>query len=256
MALRTVTGPDAAAPLDLLCVAPHPDDAELGMGGTLILEVLRGRRVGILDLTMGEMATNGTPEQRLRESVEASAVLGLFWRGNLGLADRGLQGPDAVRALAGAIRLLRPAVLCLPHPDDPHPDHSAAQRLTVEATFSAGLRRYPAADWAADAVAFRPATVLQYFINGWQPPAFVVDVTPVYDRKRAAILAHHSQFDPSAAAQAGAPTRLNTGAALSQVEARDRYFGAGAGVAYAESFVPVRPVRLPDFGGLGEAGQA
>lgn len=256
MALWTVTGTEAPeAPLDLLCVAPHPDDAELGMGGTLVLEGLRGRRVGVLDLSLGEMATNGTPAQRLEESAAASAVLGLAWRGNLGLPDRALHGADAVRALVGAIRVLRPKVLCLPHPDDPHPDHGAAHHLTVEAAFSAGLRRYPGPEWAADADAFRPATVLQYFINGWQPAAFVLDVTSVYERKRASIAAHRSQFTQVAGGAGGAPTRLNTGAALAQVEARDQYFGAGAGVPFGEGFVPGRPVLLKSLSALNEVAQ-
>jgi bacillithiol biosynthesis deacetylase BshB1 len=257
MALHVLQFPGARlgrVDLELLCLAPHPDDAELGMGGTLAAEAARGRRVGVLDLTAGEMASNGSPEERLAESAEAAAVLGLAWRGNLGLRDRSLGGDGAVRELTGAIRLLRPAVLCIPCPADPHPDHGAAYRLALEAVFSAGLRRYPGPEWAASLPAFRPGAVVQYFINGWQEPPLVVDVSAVYPRKRAAIAAYRSQFSRTEGADT-VTTRLNSGAALGQVEARDRFLGAASGVEYAEGLVPVRPLLLrnldPWFGERG-----
>ncbi len=244
--------PAGDSPLDVLCLAPHPDDAELGMGGTLAVEAEGGKRVGVLDLSLGGMATNGSPEDRLRESGEASAILGLAWRGNLGLTDRALAGPDAVSALVGAIRALRPTIICLPHPDDPHPDHGASYHLGVEAIFSAGLRRYPGPEWSQPWPAFRPKRVLQYFINGWRDPALLVDVTAVYERKRGAIAAHRTQFTPAPDLGDGASTRLNTGAAVAQVESRDRYFGAGAGVGFAEGFLHVKPVLIRHLGVLHE----
>jgi len=238
-----------AAALDLLCVAPHPDDAELGMGGTLAREAARGLQVGVLDLTTGTMATNGTPEVRLEESAAASVLLGLRWRGNLGLPDRGLEGADCAAALAGALRLLRPAVVFIPCPDDPHPDHAAAFRLSMEAIFSAGLRRFPVPEWAAPA-AFRPRAVLQYFINGWRDPALALDVSAVYEVKRRSIAAHASQFRfASTPTDPGAPTRLNSGAAAAQVEARDRFLGAQLGADFAEGFIPARTLLVRDTDG-------
>jgi len=238
---------EAASPLDLLCVAPHPDDAELGMGGLLAVAAASGLRAGVLDLSRGERASNGSPEERLREGGAASRLLGLRWRGNLGLPDRDLVGPKARAALAGAVRLLRPAVVFIPHPEDPHPDHGAAHRLSAEAVFDAGLRRGAVAPWAEGAPAFRPRSVLQYFINGWREPALVVDVTAAYETKRRAVAAHASQFHLGGTGDA-APTRLNTGAAMAQVESRDRYFGAQAGVVYAEGFIPLRPLQVADIG--------
>jgi len=253
--LRTLpfAGADAGAPLDLLCVAPHPDDAELGMGGTLALEAARGRRVGVLDLSAGEMATNGTPADRLQESAAAAEALGLVWRGNLGLPDRALEGPDREAALVGALRQLRPGLVFVPHPADVHPDHSAAARLCREALFSAGLRRAAGPAWAAGSGAFRPRAVLQYFINGWAEPTLVVDVSSVYETKRRAIAAHASQF--SAPADAPARTRLNSGAVFAGVEARERYLGAQAGVEFAEGFVPTRPLLLAGMDALAGEGR-
>jgi len=240
----------AAAPLDLLCVAPHPDDAELGMGGLLALAGAAGLRAGVVDLSLGEMASNGSPEQRLRESALAAAVLGLRWRGNLGLPDRGLEGVPARRALAGVIRLLRPAAVFAPYADDPHPDHGAASRLAAEALFDAGLRRVPAPAWAEGAAAFRPPAVFHYFINGWCSPALAYDVTAAYETKRQAVAAHASQFHlgrrEGQGDGEGVQTRLNTGAAMAQVESRDRFFGAQSGVGFAEGFVVPRPLLVSD----------
>ncbi len=242
MALQTVSFPGAAVEpvaLDLLCVAPHPDDAEMGVGGVLALCARAGARVGVLDLTRGELASNGTPQERLREGAEAAATLGLTWRGQLGLPDRGLHGAAAIVELVGALRRTRPALVLIPHAEDPHPDHGAAGHLTREAVFSAGLRRAAGPEWAAGAAATRPRGVLQYCINGWTLPAIAIDVTAVYEVKRRALRAHASQFGP-----ADVPTRLNTGQALAQVEARDRYLGASVGAAFAEGLLPVGPLRL------------
>ncbi len=235
--------PPAPVPvgLDVLCVAPHPDDAELGMGGVLALEAAQGRRVGVLDLSRGELASNGTPEERLQESAAASEVLGLCWRGNLGLPDRDLFGPAQVLRLAAVLRALRPAVLCVPHQADPHPDHGAAQRMAVEAVFSAGLRRL-----SGEGAPHRPRLVLQYFINGWAEPTFVCDVSAYYGRKQRAILAHQSQFG-----RGEVPTRLNSGGAMAQVEARDRFFGGAHGVAVAEGFCVLRPLAVANISELG-----
>jgi bacillithiol biosynthesis deacetylase BshB1 len=232
--------PEAAFPLDLLAVAPHPDDAELGMGGTLRLHARAGWRVGILDLTRGELGTNGTPEERLAESAQAAACLGLAWRGNLGLADRGLDAPGAALALAAALRRVRPQVLCIPHPEDPHPDHRAAHALCLEAVFDAGLarRRLPEPP-------FRPRVVLRYFINGWAEAPLAVPVGGVYDDKRRAVEAHRSQFDPDR--PDAAPTRLNRGQMWALVEARDRLVGARLGGGPAEAFSPVTALVCADW---------
>ncbi len=242
MALHTISFPGAAAEpvdLDLLCVAPHPDDAEMGVGGVLALCARAGARVGVLDLTRGELASNGTPQERLREGAEAAAALGLTWRGQLGLPDRGLHNAAGAGELVGALRRTRPALVLIPHPDDPHPDHGAAGTLAREAVFSAGLRRVAGPDWAAGAGATRPRGVLQYCINGWTAPAVAIDVTGVYEVKRRALRAHASQFG-----SAEVPTRLNNGQALAQVEARDRYLGASIGASFAEGLLPLGPLRL------------
>src|SRR5260370_39958142 len=129
-------------PLDYLIIAPHPDDAELGVGGTILLLLAEGARVGVLDLTDGEPTPFGSPEIRRRETEAATAVLGLSWRGNLGLSNRRLEADLAARAkLAGALRELRPAGLLAPFWEDSHPDHVAARALVDAARVGAKLTK-------------------------------------------------------------------------------------------------------------------
>jgi N-acetylglucosamine malate deacetylase 1 len=219
--------------VDLLAFGPHPDDVELGAGGTLAKMARRGLQVGIVDLTRGEMGSNGTPEERVREAEEAARILGCAWRRNLGLPDRGLRAdPEQVRAAVTVIREACPQVVLLPYWQDRHPDHGAACRLLEEALHSAGLRRYETgqAPW-------RPAKTLYYFINDATEPSFLVDITEVRAQKIESVFAYRSQFGSS-----GTETRLNRAYGLPHlVEQRDAYFGARAGVACAEGFLAKDP---------------
>ena len=227
-----------AMDVDLLAFGPHPDDLEIGMGGTICRHVDLGASVGLCDLTRGEMGSNGTPEQRVAEADRARAVLGARWRENLGLPEGGLAlTRDQIGPVVALIRRARPRVVAMPHRRDRHPDHTAAHALLVRAVFDAGLRRF---DAAGDP--WRPALVCCYFINDWAPPAFVVDVTEVYGRKRKALACYESQFQASDAAVA---TRLNSPRFTQLIESRDAQFGAQAGVGFAEGFLVREPLRLP-----------
>lgn len=232
----------AAAPVDILAIGPHPDDVELGAGGTLAVHARRGLRVAILDLSRGELASNGTPAGRLEEAARAAAILGVAARYNLGLPDGGLgPEPGQVGALARALRAFRPRLVLMPFAPDRNPDHGGAALLIERALFAAGLRRYE-----AELPPHRVELAAAYFINDSAPPAFVVDVTDVYEVKRRAIAAHASQFDP-----AGSPTVINRPSFLAAIEARDRYFGSLVGTGYAEGFVlrnrPPRVASLLDL---------
>lgn len=228
--------------LDLLAFGAHPDDVELGIGGTLAKMALAGRTVAIIDLTRGEMGSNGTPDVRLSESQESSRILGCAWRRNLGLPDRGLvPGPpngggaaaEQVRAIVEAIRESRPGVVAIPYWQDRHPDHCAASRLLEEALFASGLRRYE-----TGSPAWRPAKVVYYFINDAAEPSFYVDITSVYAQKVESVFAHRSQFE-----KGEVETRLNRAVGLPYlVEHRDAWFGARCGVGYAEGFVSKDPI--------------
>jgi bacillithiol biosynthesis deacetylase BshB1 len=240
---------DTVTPVDLLAIGPHPDDIEIGIGGIVAKHAALGHRVGLCDLTAGEMGSNGTVEERLAEAEAARGVLGAAWRVNLRLPDRAIGGNrDHERAVASLVRRARPKVVALPYWSDRHPDHVAASHLLTEGVFSAGLRRY-----SADGEAWKPKSVCYYFINDSAPPSFVVDVSEHYETKRRALACHVSQFQPpdrrtlgEGGAQSGAvPTRLTSNTFRQLIESRDAQFGALAGVAFAEGIVVKHPVVRP-----------
>lgn len=224
------------SPVDLLAFGPHPDDLEIGMGATIAHHVARGLRVGLCDLTRGEMGSNGTPEERMREADAARAVLGADWRVNLGLPDRHLADVrEQVLPVVELIRAARPSVIALPHWGDRHPDHTAACTLVTAAAFSSGLRRYE-----ANGEAWRADWLVHYFINTPAEPSFVIDVSDFYEIKQRALACHASQFAPRG--EAATATRLTSPLFAQLVESRDAQFGALAGVRWAEGFVVREPI--------------
>lgn len=229
----------AAGPVDLLVFGPHPDDIEIGLGGTVAKHAALGHRVGLCDLTAGEMGTNGTIEERLAEAAAAARVLKAAWRVNLRLPDRALQGdPAHVRAIADLIRSARPRVVAAPYWSDRHPDHVAASQLLTEAVFSAGLRRFP-----SSGEAWKTESVCYYFINDLATPSFVVDVSEYYGIKRQALACHATQFGP--AGPEAVATRLTSTRFSQLIESRDAQFGAQVGVAFAEGVVVRQPLLRP-----------
>jgi bacillithiol biosynthesis deacetylase BshB1 len=227
-------------PVDLLVFGPHPDDIEIGAGGTVASHAASGRRVGLCDLTAGEMGSNGTVEERIAEAEAGRGVLGAVWRVNLRWPDRAIGDAEQVRQAAGLVRAARPRAVAVPHWSDRHPDHVAASRVLTEAVFSAGLRRYPAPGdaWKADWVCY-------YFINDSTVPSFLIDVSDHYDAKRRALACHASQFSPAAAGAVS--TRLTSPRFQQLIESRDAQFGALAGVAFAEGFVVRDPLVRRDL---------
>ncbi len=222
--------------VDLLAIGPHPDDIEIGIGGIVAKHASLGARVGLCDLTAGEMGSNGTVDERLAEAAAASAILGAAWRVNLRLPDRAIgTGPEHARAVAGLVRRTRARAVAVPYWSDRHPDHVAASHMLTDAVFNAGLRRY-----VADGEPWKPDWICYYFINDSAPPSFVVDVSRHYETKRRALAAHVSQFRP--ASRDAVPTRLTAASFRQLVESRDAQFGALADVAFAEGIVVKQPV--------------
>ncbi len=227
------------SPVDMLAIGPHPDDIEIGIGGIVAKHAALGHRVGLCDLTAGEMGSNGTVEERLAEAEAARAVLGATWRVNLRLPDRAIgSSPDHQRLVAGLVRSARPKVVAIPYWSDRHPDHVAASHLLTEGVFSAGLRRYQ-----ADGEAWKPESICYYFINDMAVPSFVVDVSEHYETKRRALACHVTQFQPSNSDAVA--TRLTSVRFRQLVESRDAQFGASAGVAFAEGIVVKHPLVRP-----------
>jgi N-acetylglucosamine malate deacetylase 1 len=228
-------------PVDLLVFGPHPDDLEIGLGGTIAKHAAGGHRVGLCDLTAGEMGSNGTVEERLAEAEAARVVLGATWRVNLRWPDRAIGGTaEHIRAAAALIRRTRPRAVAIPYGVDRHPDHVAASQVLSEAVFNSGLRRYDAGTESPSCPPWKPEWVCCYFINDSAPPSFVVDVSEHYDQKRRALACHVTQF--TAPAAAGVATRLTSPLFQQLVESRDAQFGALAGVQFAEGVVVKEPV--------------
>ncbi len=217
--------------LDYLVVAPHPDDAELAMGGSILLLRAQGAKVGVLDLTDGEPTPLGSPEIRQRETEAATAVFGLDWRGNLGLPNRSLMNDlDSRRKLAAALRQLRPRVVFAPYWEDAHPDHVQASGLIDAARFWAKLTK---TDMPGEP--FYPQKVVYYFnvhLRLHVKPSFVLDITAHIEDKMRALACYRSQFVE------GRPAFLN------DLRDRARYWGWLIGTGYGEPFLCREEVGL------------
>jgi N-acetylglucosamine malate deacetylase 1 len=229
--------------LDILIFGAHPDDAEIGMGGTIAKHTAAGLSVGICDLTYAEMSSNGTVESRKQEADEASQLLGLAYRSSLGLPDRGLFiCREQIEAVTLEIRRLRPRFVFAPYWQDRHPDHVMCSHIVKEALFNAKLRRYlPDSE---------PAVTVEksffYFINDVFDADLAVDVSRFYSRKKEALSAYRSQFTAASTNNDYVDTPLNQ-AYLERVEARDRLLGQKMSVSYAEGFVTQIPYQVELF---------
>jgi bacillithiol biosynthesis deacetylase BshB1 len=227
--------------LDILVIAPHPDDAELGASGAILRCKADGFRVGVLDLTDGEPTPHGSLEIRARENDAATEILGLDWRGNLGLPNRSLEATlEARRELAVVIRRLRPRWMFAPHWIDAHPDHVAATSLIEAARFWAKLTK---TDMPGDP--HHPERIYYYYcvhLKTVPQPAFVLDISEFWERKRAAIACYHSQF------VAGRPTDQPT--ILDRLRDEAAFWGKAIGVRYGEPFACREPIGLTSFDNL------
>lgn len=182
----------AMSQVDLLAIAAHRDDAELTCGGTLRKAVDAGHRVGVLDLTQGEMGTRGSAELRGAEAAAAAAILGLSTRENLGLPDAGIQNSDGTRALlVNALRRLRPRIVIAPSTRSRHPDHRLAAELVRDACFLSGLTKY--APGEPKHRPFKLLHVLTYREDAVKP-TFVVDISTQFEAKMQAVRCYDSQF--------------------------------------------------------------
>jgi bacillithiol biosynthesis deacetylase BshB1 len=221
---------------DILVFGPHADDIEIGLGATVAAHSAAGYAVGLCDLTLAELSSNGTPEQRRIEADAAGRVLGAAWRDNLGWPDGGITGTaEQIQSAVTVIRRHCPRTIAIPYWDDRHPDHRAASDVLSAAAFKSGLRRYETGDppWRADWVCY-------YFINDSAPPSFVIDVSAHYERKRQALACYASQFAPGR--DDAVATRLTAPTFNQLIESRDAQFGALAGVRFAEGVVVKEPL--------------
>lgn len=229
--------------VDLLAIFPHPDDAELTCGGTLLKSARQGYRVGILDLSAGEMASRGTVAARSKEASRAASILQVSVRENLGLPDSGLtNSPETRLQVARVIRRLKPAVVVTtaPSPFGRHPDHRIAAELVRDACFLSGLKMIE-----HDLPAHRPRKILHSitYREDYLKPTFVVDVSDVMEEKLAAIGAYESQF--GGATQAG-EVYPNGESLLDIIRHQAAHYGSLIRVKYGEPFHTTETVQIED----------
>ncbi len=239
-------------PLDVLAFGAHPDDVELCAGGTICSLAKQGYRVGVADLTRGELGTRGTPALRAEEAARAAKIMGLTVRENMGLPDGNIANtPENRLPVLRALRAWRPHIVLVGGPECRHPDHGAGARLCADACFYAGLQGIPTEDAAgAPQRPWRPQHVLHYMHLVEFDPTFVVDVTDVWEQRLEALRAFRSQFyNPRYEAKPGEPeTFVSDEGFLEWIEARARTFGHRIGVRYGEPFLYRQgPVGVSDL---------
>lgn len=225
-------------PLDLLVVSPHPDDAEISVGGTIIKSLKQGKRVGVVELTDGEPTPRGTIERRQAETKSATDVLGLTWRHQLDLPNRSLENSlDARRKLASIFRLTRPKVILAPYWEDAHPDHVAASSLIDAARFWSKLSR---SDIPGEP--FHPPQIYYFWsihLRIHPKPAFVVDISAELDQKMKAVQCYQSQLIEGRSLEH--PTLMD------DIRDRARYWGWTIHSSYGEPFASREEIRINDF---------
>lgn len=232
--------------LDVLVIAPHPDDAELGAGGTILKLQQEGKRVGVLDLTTGEPTPHGSLAIRAAETAAATKALGLAWRENLGLPNRQLEASLENRAkLAEVIRRTKPRWLLAPYWEDAHPDHTAATKLVEDARFWAKLSKTDEPGQIPLAgERHHPERVYYYYcvhLKLAPQPAFVLDISDVWEQKLASIRCYESQFITGRSAS---PSFLD------QLRDEAAYWGKSIGKAYGEPITTREPLGLSVLSGL------
>ena len=214
--------------INCLVFSPHPDDAELFCGGVLLKLKEQGYTTGIVDLTRGELSTNGDPVTRTAEAEEAGRILQLDLRKNLHISDGNIENNISNRKLViEVVRDTRPEVCFIPYWEDRHPDHVAASRLLTDAVFHAGLKQLDTGQ-----PAYRPGTNLYYMMHHEFDPSFIVDISDHQEAKQAAITAYKTQFLTGGDQQ----TYINKPEFLKALEARSAHLGQKIGVKYGEGF--------------------
>ncbi|WP_037503513.1 bacillithiol biosynthesis deacetylase BshB1 [Sphingobacterium deserti] len=233
--------------LDLLVMTVHPDDAELGAGGTIAKYVAEGKTVGIIDLTRGELGTRGTADTRRDEAASAAAILGVHMRENLALRDGFFRNDEESQLhIIRAIRKYRPEIVITNALDDRHPDHGRASALVNDALFLSGLRRIETTLDGDVQEAFRPRLQLQLIQDKYIQPDILLDITPFWSIKEQAILAYTTQFN-ALADDAEPQTYISNPSFMESTKGRASELGRSIQVRYAEGFTARKLLGVTDI---------
>ncbi len=226
--------------VDYLFFGAHPDDVEICAGGAILEFVANRRKVGIVDLTRGEMGTRGTARKRLQESLAAAHTVGAMFRHQLDFGDGNLEkGREHELEIISILRRHRPKVVFAPWPDDRHPDHTRTGQIVTDAWFYSGLAKIDTGQEP-----HRPDAVVYYLQNYIPHPTFVVDITDSFKTKMTALKCYKSQFHNPRSKER--MTFIAKKSFIDLIEARSRHFGALIGSEFGEGFVTKQPPRIDD----------
>lgn len=232
--------------LDILVFAVHPDDAELGCSGTILKEIAAGKKVGIVDLTRGELGTRGTAETRDQETIESSKILGIHARENLGMRDGFFKNDEEhQKMIIQMIRKYSPEIVLCNALHDRHPDHGRASELVSNAFFLSGLPKIQTELNGIAQLAYRPRLLLQYIQDNYIKPDILVDITEFFDKKMECIHAFKTQFFNTEGD--GQETYISSPNFLKVVEARSREFGKSIQATHAEGFTSKKLLGVNDL---------
>lgn len=236
--------------IDILAIAAHPDDAELSCSGTLMVHKHKGYKTGIIDLTRGELGSRGTPEIRAKESAAAAAILQLDVRENLGFKDGFFTHDEThILALIAAIRAYQPNIVLANAISDRHPDHGKGASLIKDACYLSGLVKIETHRNGQRQEAWRPKKLFNYIQDRHLEPDFVVDISSVWEYKKASIEAYTSQFHSDNFE--GPDTYISSPAYMQSIEYRNAMMGKKIGTAFGEGFTCSHTyLGLQDFSGL------
>jgi N-acetylglucosamine malate deacetylase 1 len=246
------TSGDGSMKLDILAIGVHPDDVELGCSGTLINEIKRGKKIGILDLTQGELGTRGTVETRYQEAANAAMLIGATIRENLKMRDGFFKNDEEHQLkLIQVIRKYQPEIIIGNVLDDRHPDHGRAGHLISDACFLSGLVKIETRDEKGNVQQkWRPKYFLQYLQDWFHEPDMLIDISQVFEQRMKAIRAYTTQFSSDQKDEDGPQTYISTPDFLESVVARARMLGKRIGVKYAEGFLTEKRIGITNLDAL------
>ena len=238
--------------LDLLAFGAHPDDIELSCSGTLLIEKNNGKKVGIIDLTQGELGTRGTAEVRKEEAKNSAVILGADIRENLDMADGFFKNDEEnQKKIITVLRKYRPEIILCNAPDDRHPDHGRSADLVNDAAFLSGLIKIGTKDDLGNKQEiWRPKYVFNYIQDLYFKPDFVIDISNVFDKKIEAIDAFSTQFYNPNASDKEPQTYISSPEFLESVINRAKMYGKMIGVKYAEGFLSKKMIGMKTFDAL------
>jgi bacillithiol biosynthesis deacetylase BshB1 len=238
--------------LDILAIGAHPDDVELGCSGTIINEIKRGKKVGIVDLTQGELGTRGNIESRYREAANAAMIMGVHARENLKMRDGFFENNEENKLkLIVAIRKYQPEIVIGNVLHDRHPDHGRAGNMIAECCFLAGLAKIETKDEKGkNQSRWKPSYVLHYIQDWYHEPDLLIDISDVFEQRMKAIEAYSTQFHSGENSKEEPQTYISTPDFLESITARARMLGKRIGVKYAEGFISEKTIGIQSLDAL------